>query len=56
MRANRDLLAQSLSDRLPLRAAVSGRVLSVPISPLTDARSSRTTVLSRTERPRISRS
>ncbi|WP_428385318.1 efflux RND transporter periplasmic adaptor subunit [Nevskia ramosa] len=33
MRANRDLLAQSLSDRLPLRAAVSGRVLSVPISP-----------------------
>ncbi|WP_293396831.1 HlyD family efflux transporter periplasmic adaptor subunit [Nevskia sp.] len=33
MRANRDLLAQSLSDRLPLRAAVSGRVLSVPVSP-----------------------
>lgn len=33
MRTNRDLLAQSLSDRLPLRAAVSGRVLSVPISP-----------------------
>eukprot|EP01034_Spumella_vulgaris_P004671 gene4671-5969_t len=33
MRANRDLLKQSLSDRLPLRAAVSGRVLSVPISP-----------------------
>lgn len=33
MRANRDLLTQSLSDRLPLRAAVSGRVLAVPVSP-----------------------
>ncbi len=32
-RANRDLLLRSLSDRLPLRAAVSGRVLSVPVSP-----------------------
>lgn len=33
MRANRDLLAQSLSDRLPLRATVGGQVLTVPVSP-----------------------
>jgi len=32
LRANLELLRQSLSDRLPLRATVSGRVLAVPVS------------------------
>lgn len=32
LRANLELLRQSLSDRLPLRATVSGRVLAVPAS------------------------